>query len=398
MATAATTRATAPRLGRAGVRRAGAARHLARSAWDLKLTVPVAEGRSVASTPVPHLVAAPDKFRGTATAAEVAAAIAGAARAAGWTADEVPMSDGGEGLLDALGGDATRHDGRRSARRTGRGGVAHARSCRRRRAHDRRRRDVACGRARPPPDAARRRSRARRHGRRGPAPAGGPRRGGPAYRDRLRGLGHHRRRRGRLRRGRRAGRVRRGGARRGIRRRRRPSRTRPRVFGPQKGATPAQVEALGRRLARVAARYRRETGVDVTTVAGAGAAGGLAGGLVALGARIEPGFDLVAGLVGLPARLERAELVVTGEGHLDPPSFEGKVPGGVLALAQAHGRRRPLPVLCIAGGADQALLAAPPAGLEVVSLTERFGRAQARDETLALVGRVTAEWLARFCP
>jgi glycerate kinase len=50
---------------------------------------------------MPHLVAAPDKFRGTATAAEVAAAAAGAARAAGWTADEVPMSDAGEGLLDA---------------------------------------------------------------------------------------------------------------------------------------------------------------------------------------------------------------------------------------------------------------------------------------------------------
>ena len=53
---------------------------------------------------MPHLVAAPDKFRGTVSAAEAAGAAAGAARRAGWTADEVPMSDGGEGLLDALGG------------------------------------------------------------------------------------------------------------------------------------------------------------------------------------------------------------------------------------------------------------------------------------------------------
>src|ERR1700733_1951024 len=53
---------------------------------------------------VPRLVAAPDKFRGTASAGEVAAAMAGAARAAGWIADEVPMSDGGEGLLLAVGG------------------------------------------------------------------------------------------------------------------------------------------------------------------------------------------------------------------------------------------------------------------------------------------------------
>ncbi len=168
------------------------------------------------------------------------------------------------------------------------------------------------------------------------------------------------------------------------------------VFGPQKGATPAQVEALGRRLVEVAARYERETGVDVTVVAGAGAAGGLAGGLVALGARIEPGFDFVAGLVSLAGRMEAADLVVTGEGHLDPPSFHGKVPGGVLALARA--RSEPLPVLCIAGGVDRALLVAPPEGLEVVSLTARFGRVEARAATAALIRQVTAEAVARFCP
>ena len=172
-----------------------------------------------------------------------------------------------------------------------------------------------------------------------------------------------------------------------------------RVFGPQKGATRVQVEALGRRLVEVAARYRRDTGVDVTTVPGAGAAGGLAGGLVALGARLAPGFDFVAALVGLEERLDRADLVVTGEGHLDPPSFEGKVVGGVLELARARGRRgRPLPVLCIAGGVDRAVLTAPPAGMQVVSLTARFGRVRARGETLALIGQVTAGTLSRFCP
>ncbi len=156
---------------------------------------------------------------------------------------------------------------------------------------------------------------------------------------------------------------------------------------------------LGRRLAEVAARYRRETGVDVTGVPGAGAAGGLAGGLVALGARIEPGFDFVAGLVGLGERLERADLAVTGEGHLDPPSFHGKVPGGVLELARDRGGRgRVLPVLCIAGGADASVLASPPPGLEVVSLAARFGKARARSETVALISLVTAESLPRFCP
>jgi glycerate kinase len=172
------------------------------------------------------------------------------------------------------------------------------------------------------------------------------------------------------------------------------------VFGPQKGATKRQVDALTRRLAETAARYERETGLDVTTLPGAGAAGGLAGGLAALGARIEPGLDVVAGFVDLAGRLARADLVVTGEGHLDPPSFEGKVPGGVLDLARAVVRSTggPPPVLCIVGASDEALLAAPPEGMEVVSLTARFGRARARKETVGLVAQVTAEALPRFCP
>jgi glycerate 2-kinase len=160
------------------------------------------------------------------------------------------------------------------------------------------------------------------------------------------------------------------------------------------------VEELSRRLVTVAARYRDETGVDVTGVPGGGAAGGLAGGLVALGARIEPGFDFVAGLVGLADRLALADLAVTGEGRLDPPSFHGKVPGGVLQLARARGTTRgaALPVLCIAGAAEASLLASPPPGLDVVSLTARFGRPRARHETVALIGLVTAEAVVRFCP
>ncbi len=350
---------------------------------------------------MPHLVAAPDKFRGTLSAAAVAAAAARAARAAGWTADEVPMSDGGEGLLDALGGSGrtTTVTGPLGApveaewRMLGPTGddallTAVVEMSR------------AAGRAllpRPRGDDA------LRAGTTGvgqlllAARDAGARRivigcGGSATTDG--GLGAY-------------------------------EAVGPpaalggvdlvvasdvttrftdaaAVFGPQKGATPAQVVALGRRLVAVAARYRRETGIDVSDIPGGGAAGGLAGGLVALGARIEPGFDLVAGLVGLAGRLERADLVVTGEGHLDPPSFHGKVPGGVLALARAARAARasapPVPVLCIAGGADASLLAAPPPGMEVVSLTARFGRARAHGETAGLVNLVTAEALSRFCP
>ncbi len=164
-----------------------------------------------------------------------------------------------------------------------------------------------------------------------------------------------------------------------------------RLFGRQKGATQEQIGTLTRRLVRLADQYRRETGVDVTIVPGAGAAGGLAGGLLALGARIQPGFDLVAGLTGLAERIRRSDLVVTGEGHVDPPSFDGKVPGGVLTLARADDP--PVAVLCIAGGADQALVARPPRGMDLVSLTARFGRADARGRTLELIGVVTAEFV-----
>jgi glycerate kinase len=169
------------------------------------------------------------------------------------------------------------------------------------------------------------------------------------------------------------------------------------IFGPQKGATPAQVELLTQRLHDVAALYRDDMHVDVTTVPGAGAAGGLGGGLYVLGARLEPGFDLVARLVGLAERLERADLVVTGEGHLDPPSFSGKVPGGVLALARSR-RAGPIPVLCVVGGADRSILVHPPEGFDVRSLVALYGRDRARSQTAALIERTTSEFLATFCP
>ncbi len=105
------------------------------------------------------------------------------------------------------------------------------------------------------------------------------------------------------------------------------------VYGPQKGASAAQVALLTRRLARLADEYRARTGVDVTELEGGGAAGGLAGGLGAIGARLEPGFDVVAAAAGLEAAMADADLVVTGEGRLDATSFDGKVVGGVLEWA-----------------------------------------------------------------
>ena len=117
------------------------------------------------------------------------------------------------------------------------------------------------------------------------------------------------------------------------------------VFGPQKGATPAQVEMLRGRLERLAQMYHEQYGVDVRHLPGTGAAGGLAGGLVALGGRLMPGFELVADEIDLHDKIAAADLVITGEGYLDEQSFEGKVIGGVQAMCEALGK----PVAAIVG-------------------------------------------------
>jgi glycerate 2-kinase len=109
------------------------------------------------------------------------------------------------------------------------------------------------------------------------------------------------------------------------------------VYGPQKGASSAQVALLTRRLERLAQEYERRTGVDVTTLEGGGAAGGLAGGLAAIGARIEPGFEVVARAAGFEEAIDGVDLVVTGEGRFDVSSLEGKVVGGVLDWAAEIG-------------------------------------------------------------
>lgn len=160
------------------------------------------------------------------------------------------------------------------------------------------------------------------------------------------------------------------------------------VFGPQKGASASQVSFLERRLDRLTQIYSEEYGVDVAVVPGAGAAGGLAGGLLALGGRIEPGFDVVAERVGLDEHLTGADLVVTGEGFLDEESFNGKVVGGVAEWAAEQG----VPVLAIVGEADEVEV---PPGVDVESLTARFGLDRALDETVNLVEEVLVERLTR---
>ncbi|MEU0387664.1 glycerate kinase family protein [Streptomyces chartreusis] len=121
-----------------------------------------------------------------------------------------------------------------------------------------------------------------------------------------------------------------------------------RVFGPQKGATPEQVEQLSAGLENWAFVLTRDVAVPDTNLRygpGTGASGGLGAGLAALGARLLPRFDVLLDHLDLDARLARADLVVTAEGALDHQTPRGKVPAEVARRAKLHGR----PVLALAG-------------------------------------------------
>jgi glycerate kinase len=157
-----------------------------------------------------------------------------------------------------------------------------------------------------------------------------------------------------------------------------------RVYGPQKGATDAQIALLTRRLETLADQYRTRTGVDVTRLTGAGAAGGLAGGLAAIGAQLAPGFEVVAEAAGLETALEAAVLTVTGEGKLDASSLEGKVVGGVLAWSEEMEVPR---VAVIAGQVtEEARTAlADNEHVQVLALTDRVWHAADAFERAALL-------------
>jgi glycerate kinase len=113
-----------------------------------------------------------------------------------------------------------------------------------------------------------------------------------------------------------------------------------RVFGSQKGATPEQIEILERALTKLADVIGRDLGCDFRDEAGAGAAGGLGFGLMSFcGAIVRPGFDVVAKTIDLESKIKRVDLVITGEGSLDRQTLEGKAPAGVARLAKKFGKR-----------------------------------------------------------
>jgi glycerate kinase len=165
------------------------------------------------------------------------------------------------------------------------------------------------------------------------------------------------------------------------------------VFGPQKGASREAVHLLDGALTRWAEVLEAAYGAAVRDRPGAGAAGGLGAALFALGAVREPGIGLVQQLVALARKAERADLVITGEGTLDGTSLTGKVVSGVAAVAGELG----LPCLVLAGQVLLGRREAAGAGIEATyAVADAVGleasMEQPGEELAALAGRVAREW------
>lgn len=122
------------------------------------------------------------------------------------------------------------------------------------------------------------------------------------------------------------------------------------VYGPQKGATPEMVIELDAALKNFAGKVQKVTGKDVAECPGAGAAGGLGAGLLFFtNAKLRPGVEIVLETTGFESLVERAQLVITGEGRTDFQTAFGKAPVGVAKLAKKYN----VPTICIAGGLGQ---------------------------------------------
>jgi glycerate kinase len=168
------------------------------------------------------------------------------------------------------------------------------------------------------------------------------------------------------------------------------------IYGPQKGATPEKVEILDRALRRFAEVVEHDLHMDVASVPGAGAAGGLGAGLmVFLRAELRSGTELVSDVVRLAEKAQGASLVITGEGKMDRQTLMGKVPQGVAGIS----RRLGVPVVAIVGSYVGPLDEIHAAGIEAVfpalagpvSLREAMGAAAENIEA------TTAQVFRLFC-
>ncbi len=140
------------------------------------------------------------------------------------------------------------------------------------------------------------------------------------------------------------------------------------VFAPQKGADAEKVKSLDAGLRHFGDVIRSQYGLDVSAMPGAGAAGGMGAGCVALlGGTIQSGIDAVLDVTGFDRQLEGADLVITGEGRIDSQSADGKVVSGVARRTRAKG----VPLIAIAGGIADSAGAVYDIGVSAMFSTDR---------------------------
>jgi glycerate kinase len=170
-----------------------------------------------------------------------------------------------------------------------------------------------------------------------------------------------------------------------------------RVYGPQKGASPDEVDQLERGLSMLAEAMERATGVDATGLPGAGAAGGMGAGFAALlGARIEGGARTVVEATRLRERAADSDMVITGEGRLDGQSAFGKATACVIGLAAELG----VPVFALAGSLGEGYRQLHGLGLTAAfsivdgPLSFEEARTSAVRLLAAAAGRLVRTWLA----
>jgi glycerate 2-kinase len=163
------------------------------------------------------------------------------------------------------------------------------------------------------------------------------------------------------------------------------------IFAPQKGASPADVGILAEGLEILAERLRNDLGLEIGGLNHSGAGGGLAAGLHAFfDATLRPGFELIAQVIGLQAAIRKADIVITGEGSLDRQSLSGKAAVGVARLAKALGVR----CVAVAGSVELGRRELESVGFSATrSLVDMSGPRRAFEDSFAAVMAATAELL-----
>lgn len=171
------------------------------------------------------------------------------------------------------------------------------------------------------------------------------------------------------------------------------------VFAPQKGADPEMVEALDRGLRHFAQVIQQTQGLSIDNLPGAGAAGGLGGGLIAfLGATLKPGIEMVLDALRFDEQIKGADLIFTGEGKLDAQTCMGKTPIGILRRAEQQG----IPVIALGGCVEesdtlvhQGFLAALPILPYPVSMAQAMESSFAKENLERTITQLTRIYFQR---